>query len=219
MLKGFVVILALILVNCNYNGIDVSVWDGPDVDFNAVKDSGIDFVIIRAGYGSGSVDKYFEINYQKAKAAGLNVGAYWYSYAESYEDSTNEANAMLEALKGKQFEYPIYYDIEERSIFDKGVEFTSGIAKNFCTILEDKKYFCGIYASLNFFKNYFDHEVKNRYTIWVAQYNDECTYDEPYEIWQRTSEGTVPGTSGYVDLDISYQNFPPIMKEKHLNGF
>jgi len=219
MFKGLLIILAIFLVKCSYNGIDVSVWQGPNVDFNAVKNSGINFVILRAGYGTGTVDKYFETNYQKAKAAGLNVGAYWYSYAETLDDSTKEANAMLDALKGKQFEYPVYYDIEERSIFDKGVDFTSGIAKNFCTILEGKKYFCGLYASLNFFKNYFNHEVKNKYTIWVAQYNSKCTYDEPYKIWQRSSKGSVPGISGNVDLDISYENFPPIMKEKHLHGF
>ena len=211
--------LLLFYANCQFNGIDVSVWQGPNIDFQAVKNSGINFVILRAGYGRGTVDDYFEINYQKAKAAGLNVGVYWYSYAESYDDSTSEANAVLSVMKGKQFEYPIYYDIEERSIFDKGVDFTSGIAKNFCTILESNKYYCGIYASLNFLKNYFNYEVKHKYTVWVAQYNSECTYDEPYAIWQRSSKGNVPGIDGNVDLDISYEDFPPIMKEFHLNGF
>jgi len=206
-------------ISCEFNGIDVSVWQGPNVDFQKVKDSGINFVILRAGYGHGQADKYFESNYQKAKAAGLNVGVYWYCYADTFEDSTAEANIALETLKGKQFEYPIYYDIEESSIFEKGMEFTSSLADNFCQIMEQNKYFCGIVAALNFYKNYFNEYVKNRYTIWVAQYADKCTYDGPYKIWQRSSTGSVPGIDGNVDLDISYEDFGPIMKKNHLNGF
>lgn len=210
--------LVALLANCSYNGIDVSVWQGPNINFNAVKNSGINFVIMRAGYRQ-AVDKHFETNYRKAKAAGLNVGAYWYSYAGSVGDSTAEANAMLNAMRGKQFEYPVYYDIEERSIFNKGRDFTSSIARNFCNILQDKKYYCGIYSSLSSFKSFFHTDVKHKYTIWVAQWASRCTYDEPYHVWQKSSKGSVPGISGNVDLDVSYVNFPPIMKEKHLNGF
>ena len=206
------------LANCSYNGIDISKWEGPNVDFKAVKKSGINFVIIRAG-ARKKIDIYYEKNYKKAKEAGLNVGAYWYSYASSIEDSTAEANVMLSALKGKKFEYPVYYDIEEKSIFDKGRDFTSAIARNFCNILQDKRYYCGIYASSSKFKSYFHTDVKRKYSIWVAQWASKCTYDEPYQVWQKTSKGTVPGISGKVDLDISYVNFPPIMKEKHLNGY
>ena len=114
--KNILILLPLVflLVKCKYNGIDVSEHQA-NIDFQRVKKSGINFVIMRAGIGHGRKDKYFEENYKKAKAAGLNVGAYWYSKALSVADSTSEAKYVLNALKGKKFEYPIYYDIEEKS--------------------------------------------------------------------------------------------------------
>ena len=102
-------------------GIDVSSWQG-NIDFAKVKASGIDFVIIRAGYGreTRQNDNCFEVNYRNAKAAGLDVGAYWYSYADSAEDAVKEAKACMEVIKGKKFEYPIFFDLEEQSQFAKG---------------------------------------------------------------------------------------------------
>ena len=221
MTKNFFVLLPLIflLVKCvKYNGIDVSEHQAT-IDFQKVKKSGINFVIMRAGIGHGRKDKYFEENYKKAKAAGLNVGAYWYSKAMSVADSTAEAKYVLNALKGKQFEYPIYYDIEEKSLFAKGKELTSNIAKNFCLILKSHGYFCGIYASLSYYNNYFNEEVKRRFTIWVAQYNTHCDYKGDYKIWQKSSHGNVSGINGRVDLDECYYDFPSLIKEKKMNGF
>ena len=110
-----------------FTGIDVSTYQGyitwPTVAQNN------HFAIIRAGYGFGHIDDYYETNYNNAKAAGVKVGAYWYSYASSTSDAVQEANYVIQALKGKQFEWPIYYDIEEQSIFDAGI--TSDIAKPF----------------------------------------------------------------------------------------
>lgn len=96
-------------------GIDVSTFQG-NIDFKKVKASGIDFVILRAGYGreTSQKDAKFEQNYKNAKAAGLKVGAYWYSYADSVEDAKKEAEACISVIKGKQFEYPIYFDLEEK---------------------------------------------------------------------------------------------------------
>ena len=219
MFKQLLLISALIyLSTSSYNGIDVSVWQGADIDFNKVKKSGKNFVIIRAGCGNNK-DTYFESNYKKAKAAGLNVGVYWYAKALTEKASTTEANHVLDAIAGKQFEYPIYYDIEQKEILAKGKTFCSNIAKNFCSILEGKKKFCGIYASKSYFDNYFTDEVKKKYTIWVAQYYSKCTYTGPYKIWQHSSKGSVSGISGNVDLDISYEDFPSIIKKAHLNGF
>ena len=103
----------------NYKGIDVSQHQG-NIDFGKVKAAGYDFVIIRAGYGkyASQKDPYFEQNYAGAKAAGLNVGAYWYSYADSTANAKLEAEACLQVIKGKTFEYPIYFDLEERSQFN-----------------------------------------------------------------------------------------------------
>ena len=214
LLFSFLVILA----NCSYEGIDVSVWQGPDIDFNRVKNAGINFVIIRAGCGS-DVDTYFEDNYRKAKDAGLNVGAYWFAHAMSLDESSQEANNMLSVTSDKQFEYPLFYDIEKQEIFDQGVDFVSGISANFCTILQNSGKACGLYSSKSFLENYFNYDVLHTYTIWVAQYYSECTYDGPYMIWQKSSTGQVDGISGDVDLDTSYYDYATYMKENHLNGF
>ena len=140
----FVLILSLLaFLNCAWNGIDVSVYQGPNIDFRKVKAAGINFVIIRAGIGT-SKDIYFESNYQKAKAAGLNVGAYWYALALTEKDSLVEAQYALSAINGKQLEYPIYYDIEQQEILAKGKTYCSNIATKFCSYMESNRKFCGI---------------------------------------------------------------------------
>ena len=160
MFKNLILLSFLIfLTNCKHNGIDVSVWQGPNIDFNKVKNAGKNFVIIRAGCGS-SKDKYFESNYKKAKAAGINVGAYWYAKALTEASSKQEAQNVLNAINGKKFEYPIYYDIEQKEILAKGKAFCSAIATDFCTILEKNKKFCGIYASKSYLDSYFTYNVK-----------------------------------------------------------
>ena len=113
-------------------GIDVSKWQG-DIDFAKVKDSGVEFVIIRAGYGDGNKDTYFEQNYKNAKAAGLHIGAYWYSYADSTEAAKKEAQAFADILSGKQLDYPVYFDIEEKIQLSQGKDFCSILITAFCT--------------------------------------------------------------------------------------
>jgi lysozyme len=135
--------------NMATKGIDVSVWQGA-IDFNAVRNSGVDFVIIRAGYGTNSKDKYFEENYRKAKAAGLHVGAYWYSYADSFSEAVQEAEMFLSTLAGKQFDYPVFLDMEEKKQIEAGTDFCSGLIKSFCDRLEAAGYFAGFYTSASF---------------------------------------------------------------------
>ena len=135
------------------------------------------------------------------------------------KESKNEAQHCLNAISGKKLEYPVYYDIEQKEILAKGRSFCSAIATNFCSFMESNKKFCGIYASKSYFDSYFNDKVKKDYSIWVAQYNSRCTYTGSYGMWQRSSKGSVSGISGNVDLDVSYQNFPEIIKKAHLNGF
>ena len=202
------------------NGIDVSYHQGGNVDFNKVKNEGKkDFVIIRAGYGQNSEDKQFQNNYKKARNAGLNIGAYWYCYAYSASESSKEADKCLSVISGKKFEYPIYYDIEEKSILALGTNVVSEMAETFCKKLEKKGYFCGLYSSKCHFESFFSNKVKSAYTIWVAQYYNQCTYKGKYKIWQHSSSGKVSGISGNVDLDISYEDFPSIIKNKKLNNY
>ena len=200
-------------------GIDVSQWNGA-IDYNKVKAAGIGFVIIRAGYGKyiSQKDPCFERNYSAAKAAGLKVGAYWYSYADTIEDAKKEAAVCLEAIKGKKFEYPIYFDLEEVKQFKKGIKFCSDVVTAFCTALEKAGYFAGLYCSTYYLNNYVSAAVRQRFAVWVAEYAAACHYTGQYGIWQ-SGTGDVPGVRGDCDIDTSYIDYPAIIKKAGLNGF
>lgn len=203
-------------------GLDVSTHNGK-VDFKAVKNAGYDFVIIRAGFGrlTSQKDARFETYYKDAKAAGLNVGAYWYSYAVSTSDAILEANACLEVIKDKTFEMPIYYDVEEQKAFKTGSTNVSNMIKMFLDKLEKAGYFAGLYMSKSHLENNVNDSIKKRYALWVAQYNKSLTYSGvgTVGIWQRTSVGGVKGILGSVDLDDAYIDYPSIIKAEGLNGF
>lgn len=202
------------------HGIDVSQWQG-NIDFNKVKAAGVDFVIIHAGYGRNisQKDPYFEQNYQRAKAAGLNVGVYWYSYANSAVDAKREATACLQAIKGKTFEYPIYFDLEERSQFNKGAAFCSSLVTAFCDAIEKAGYFAGLYISRSPLTQYITADVQKRYALWVAEYGAKLNYSSSVGMWQNTSSWRVPGINGNVDHDYSYIDYPSIIKQGGFNGF
>lgn len=202
-------------------GIDISTWQGASVDFEALKSSGVEFVIIRAGYGqyTSQKDKQFENNYAKAKAAGMPVGAYWYSYATSTAGARREAQACLEVIKDKQFEYPIYFDLEDPSQSGLSKTVKSNMVVAFCEVLEEAGYFAGLYANLNWLNNYLDYDKISHYTIWLAQWSSNPTYKNPFDMWQYTSDGSVSGVSGRVDMNICYKDFPSIIKAEKLNGF
>lgn len=199
-------------------GIDVSQWQGDDVDFVKVKQAGYDFVIIRAGYGTGYIDRCFESNYKKAKAAGLSVGAYWYSYAATEAEAIGEADTFIEALKSKQFEYPVYMDVEEAAQLELGTAGLSAIISAFANRMEAAGYYAGFYANLTFLSA-ISAAVKNRYTVWVAHWSDQLGYSGNYGVWQKSSNGRIEGVVGRVDLDISETDFPKIIKNKGFNGF
>lgn len=203
-----------------YKGIDISLWQ-KNIDFNAVKASGIDFVIINAGYGHSisQKDPYFEQNYSRAKAAGLKVGAYWYSYADSANDAKLEADTCLTTIAGKQFDYPIYFDLEEKSQFKRGSAFCSGLVRAFCSEIESHGYYAGLYISRSPLQNYISPDVASRYALWIAEYNPRLNYSGNYGIWQYSSNGSIAGISGNVDLDYSYIDYPTIIKQKGLNGY
>ena len=209
----------------NYKGIDVSKYQG-SIDFNKVKAQGYTFVIIKAGYGkySTQVDPYFEENYKRAKAAGLNVGAYWFGYATTVADAKKEANVCMQAIKGKKFEYPIYYDMETDTTsnhypFSTGIVNCSAMVEAFCDLLEKSGYFAGLYISRSPLQAYITPAVANRYALWVADYNDKCYYNGSFGIWQYSEKGRVSGINANVDMDISYIDYATIIKNKGLNGF
>lgn len=187
-------------------GIDISTWQGSNIDFEKVKSSGVDFVIIRAGYGreKSQKDTCFEVNYQNAKAAGLLVGAYWYSYAESAEDAIREAQACLECIKGKSFELPVFLDMEENRQFSKGRSFCDSVVQAFCDTIIKGDYNTGLYISYSPLMNYISPEIRNKYTLWIAQYYNRCQYEGKYAIWQHSDSARVDGIYGNVDENYLY---------------
>ena len=202
------------------NGIDVSKHQG-NIDWQKVKKSGVKFAMLRAGYGrfASQKDPSFERNYENAKKAGVNVGAYWYSYAKSVDDAKKEADTFLKIIKGKQFEMPVAFDIEEKSQAQKGRAFVSSLIKAFCERVENAGYYVCIYASKSWFDNYIDDECKRLYDSWIARWGASPDYNGKIGIWQNSSSGKISGVAGNCDTDIAYKDYPSIMKQYGLNGF
>lgn len=212
-------------------GIDVSYCQS-NVNWSHVKCSGIQFALIRAGYGRvipEQIDSQFENNYAGCKSNGIPCGAYWYSYAKSIEEAKQEAKVFLQVIKGKSFEYPVYIDLEEKSQFALGKKICSDIVQAFCDVMENAGYYAGLYCSTSYLDSHISDSVKSRYAIWVAQYNDKCTYTGDYGIWQHSvaghpehdyvRAGKVYGVDGQCDLDYAYIDYPAIIKAAGLNGF
>lgn len=201
-------------------GIDVATFQ-KKIDWKKVKADGIQFAMIRGGYGKNSSqkDEYFETNYKNAKAAGMPVGVYHYSYATTVEGAKKEADFCLSYLKGKQFEYPIAYDVEDTSQAHLSKTALTNIVKAFCTKVQNAGYYVVIYASKSWLTDKLDMNVLKNFDVWVAQYNDEVTYKGNYGMWQYSSKGRVSGISGSVDMDYAYKNYPSIIKNAGLNGF
>ncbi len=202
------------------NGIDVSKWQGT-INWKKVKDEGTEFAIIREGWGKKSpsqVDKQFRANYEGAKNVGIAVGCYHYSYADSISDARLEAEFCLENIKGMQFEYPICFDIEDKEQLKLNTRQRTEIVKAFCEEIEKAGYYAMVYCNLNWLNNYLYRDEIVRYDLWLAQWNkDEPSV--PCGIWQKSETGRISGINGNVDIDISYRDYPAIMKERGLNGF
>ncbi len=210
-------------------GLDLSHHQG-EVDFAAVKASGIDFVILRAGYGDlpNQKDERFEEYYAKAKAAGLNVGAYWYSYAgidsvlsDVVEDARLEAQIFLQTIAGKQFEYPIYMDFEddEQATAFTSRQLTDAVIASL-TELENAGYYAGLYCNPYWIDDVLYKNDLTTYDKWLAHYADFPRYRNEYGgVWQYSERGRCAGIDGDVDLNYSYRDYPAIIKGEHRNGF
>jgi len=138
----------------------------------------------------------------------IPYGVYLYSYADTVEKASSEADHAIRLLQGKKLKYPVYYDLEEDKLRDKISKQTiADIAQTFCDKLSAKGYTVGIYANKDWFTNYLTDSRFNNWTKWVAQYNTVCNYKGKYDMWQCSSTGRVPGISGNVDLNYSYSPF------------
>ena len=204
------------------SGIDISYHDG-EIDFSKVKQQ-VDFIIMRAGYGNKTADSKeikFDIYYEAAKKNNIPIGAYWYCYAKTPEEALKEAQAFLIRVKGKKFEFPIYYDVEEQNILKTGKENVNTIIKTFCEELEKNDYYCGLYCSSSYLNNLISDEIKNRYQIWVAHWKvKEPKYNGKWGIWQYTSDGKLDGfPNKRFDLNTAVIDYEPIIKSLGKNGY
>ena len=202
-------------------GIDVSVYQG-EVDWEAVKDSGVEFAIIRAGYGRhlNQEDKYFDVNMQNAKAAGIDCGAYWFSYATTPEAAVLEADVFYEVIKDYQFEYPVFFDYETSAQYMLKPEESTAIIQAFCKRMESYGYYVSLCSYVNFLNNRIEPTVFDDYDTWIAHYNvDVPDFEYDYGMWQYSCTGTVPGIDAEVDLNYAYKDYPQIMLNYDLNGF
>lgn len=201
-------------------GIDISKWNS-FIDWQEVKSDGVQFAMIREGYGKknpNQIDKRFKENYNGAKAAGIPVGVYHYSYADSVADAKAEAQFCLENIKGMQLEYPVVFDLEDKEQLKLNNRQRTDIVKAFCSEIEKNGYYAMLYVNLNWYNNYLIKDEIKRYDLWIANWH----VDKPSVecgIWQYSDCGKINGINGNVDLNISYKDYPSIMKSKGLNGF
>ena len=191
-------------------GIDVSEHQGR-IDWNAVKASGIDFAILRVGFGApswgGRVDYQFNRNISECERLGIPYGVYIYSYAFDNQQAADEASMVINCLSGHNPRLPVYYDLEDNSIIANGRQ--TGIASRaqvFCNRISAAGYEPGIYANINWFNNILTDSVfkSSSWDHWIAQYNSQCDYTGNYSFWQYKSNGKVLGINGNVDMNYAY---------------
>lgn len=203
--------------------IDVSTWQG-NIDFDKVKSSGIQAVIIRCGFTGYATslpvkaDNMFEKNYQSAVASGLDIGVYYYSCATTEAKALEEAQFTLNQIKGKKITYPVYFDTEDNhNTTASGVnpqnQITIGktkltsIANVFCSTINNAGYTAGIYGSTSWLETHIDMTQLTQYECWVAQYFSVNQYKGTCQMWQYSSTGNVAGISGHVDMNYCYKDY------------
>lgn len=201
--------------------IDVSKHNG-SIDWKKVKASGIEGVIIRAGFGKSIAQKdtMFEKNYAGAAEVGLHIGAYWYSYAVSPSEARQEAAAFLEAVKGKKFDLPLWLDIEDKCQLNLGKNTCTEIAEAFLTCLENAGCYAGIYSFDSFFKTNLEPWIRSRYAVWAARVENVLPKTAvEWGIHQYSWKGKVDGIIGEVDMNNCRRDYPTIIPRAGLNGY
>ena len=203
-------------------GIDVSKWNG-DFDFSKAKSEGVKFAVLRGAYACEK-DVRFESYYKACKSLLIPVGVYHYSMARNVAEARTEANFLINnVLKGKQFEYPIYMDVEDNVQKALGKDKLTEIVTAYCDTLEKAGYYVGIYSSGSFFGTYMNESKLERFDKWVAHWSKQCSYKGNYGMWQFGGETNVIRSNkvaGVVcDQNYAFVDYPKIIKDKGLNGY
>lgn len=193
-------------------GIDVSKWQ-QQIDWTAVKGAGKSFSMVRASYGGNTLDSYFQNNIAHMKAAGIPAGAYHYCMAKTKEEAAQEAAFFIDAISGQTLEYPAALDLEDGSLVPLGRDAITEIAQVFLSALQEAGYYPMLYANRTWLTHYLDMARLERYDLWLAEYRSQYTYEGKVDMWQYSSAGNVAGIKGHVDLDISYRDYPKIIRE------
>ena len=187
-------------------GIDVSQYQG-NMDWTKVKNQGISFAFIRVGHGAHEVDPYFVKNIDNANAVGIKVGVYFYSTAQSVEESRADALWVIDQLKGHTVSYPVAIDLESNSQVDLGWETITAMAKVFCDEVKAAGYTPMIYANTKYMIMGIDLEKLLKYDKWFACYSDNITFPYNFQMLQYSEKGSIPGIKGDVDLNISFIDY------------
>ena len=198
-------------------GIDVSTYQGT-IDWQAVKDAGIDYVIVRAayrGYETGKIvpDDLYEQNIRGAADAGLHVGVYLYSQALSEHEAEVEADSLLSLIEGPPVDYPVVYDQEEYTADKARTDGLTGEqatlnALAFCRRVHEAGYIPMIYTNNDWATTMYDMERLDHYPVWYADYTSAPTLPGGFAMWQYTDSGQVPGITGPVDLNLLFLPIP-----------
>lgn len=203
-------------------GIDISTWQ-KNYPYDAANAEGVRFAILRAGF-SRTKDNQFETHYANAKRLGWGVGAYWYMYATSVEAAKAEAQAFLKAIAGKQFEYPVYLDIEDPSLRGLGRDKLNAMVKAFGEVIEGAGYYFGVYTNLDWYRNVISGaELNKKYDWWIACWSTGAPSGVNYGVWQFGGEtnyirgNKVAGVT--TDQNYAFKDYPNIMLQYGLNGF
>ena len=194
-------------------GIDVSKWQ-KEIDWDKVKNEGVDFAIIRCGYrgsvtGSLVEDPYFEQNIKGARAAGIKVGVYFFTQAVNEVEAVEEASMVISLVRDYELQYPVFIDTEGAGGNGRAdslnVEERTAVCEAFCTTVKNAGLEAGVYASRNWYNNKLTASTLESYAIWLAEYRSVPLYQGYYQMWQYTSKGKINGINGNVDLNVSYR--------------
>ena len=217
-------------------GIDVSRWNHQidsasgeylPLDWQKIKNAGFDFVIIKAGSTRTGKEPTFEMDYSGARSAGLEVGAYFYTYSSTVSEISSDVNSLLSYLSGKIFEYPIYFDLEDPSLASLGKSELTKLCEAFICSMQKNGYYAALYTNNNWLQNMLDtSRILSLFDIWYARYPltetpvwNEEKYGKQLSMWQYTQTGEINGIEGYFDMNLCYRNYSEIMKKWGLNGF
>lgn len=217
-------------------GIDVSRWNhqidaatGEYIPLNwkLIKSQGFDFVILKAGSTKSGIEPTFEMDYAGARAAGLQIGAYFYTYSSTVEGISRDADSLLLWLQGKQFEYPIYLDLEDSSLSSLGKNHLSRMCEAFLCKLQQNGYYAGLYTNHTWLTTILDTaRMVTLFDVWYARYPgtsvptwNEEKYGKQLGMWQYSESGVITRISGGFDFNYCYKSYPELMKKWKLNGF